>query len=77
MKTIKTTTLKMRRVNENAVFLIKSTNRITSHYEVVEAVKDEEYGWFSNVPQKTFYEYEEAEEHFNALVSAMINAGME
>ena len=77
MKTIKTTTLKMRRINENAVFLIKSTNRITSHYEVVEAIEDEEYGWFSNVPQKTFYEYEEAEEHFNALVSAMINADME
>ena len=77
MKTIKTTTLKMRRVNENAVFLIKCTNRITSHYEVVETIEDEEYGWFSNVPQKTFYEYEEAEEHFNALVSAMINADME
>lgn len=77
MKSIKISTLKMRRVNENAVFLIKNTNRITSHYEVVEAVEDEEYGWFSNVPQKTFYEYEEAEEHFNALVSAMINADME
>ena len=77
MKTIKISTLKMRRVNENAVFLIKNTNRITSHYEVVEAIEDEEYGWFSNVPQKTFYEYEEAEEHFNALVSAMINADME
>lgn len=77
MKTIKISTLKMRRVNENSVFLIKKTNRITSHYEVVEAIEDEEYGWFSNVPQKTFYEYEEAEEHFNALVSAMINADME
>lgn len=77
MKSIKISTLKMRRVNENAVFLIKNTNRITSHYEVVEAIEDEEYGWFSNVPQKTFYEYEEAEEHFNALVSAMINADME
>lgn len=77
MKTIKTETLKMYRVNEKAVFLIKCTNRITSHYEVVEAVEDEEYGWFSNVPQKTFYEYEEAEEHFNALVEELKNADME
>lgn len=67
MKTIKSETLKMRSHNKKAVFLIKNTNRITSYYEVVEAVADKKYGWFSNVPQKTFYEYEEAEEHFNAL----------
>ena len=77
MKTIHTEKLKMHRVNEKAVFLIKNTNRITSYYEVVEAVEDEKYGWFSDVPQKTFYEYEEAEEYFNALVEELENADME